>query len=188
MALAAGYLPGIHSTFSEECRMGEGMEGTCLWYGRKGRERQFWRFTGAEEDEEKKDEEKKEAATAKRIRPHKLLWSMFLMAAFLILCIVNLCAKDSSQHSFPAEPIEDEETTGNFWKRFMTNWSKLVGDPFMLKSIVVILALSISLNRHFKGIAAGMAGKAASAKVGGVRFTGAEEDKEKKEAAPARSA
>ncbi|KAL0574119.1 3-hydroxy-3-methylglutaryl-coenzyme A (HMG-CoA) reductase isozyme, partial [Marasmius crinis-equi] len=89
----------------------------------------------------------------------------------------------------PAEPIEDEETTGNFWERFMTNWSKLVGDPFMSKSIVVILALSISLNGYLlKGIAAGMAGKGASAKVGGVRFTGAEEDKEKKESAPAKSA
>ncbi|KAG7091853.1 hypothetical protein E1B28_008255 [Marasmius oreades] len=84
-------------------------------------------------------------------------------------------------HVLPPQSIliaaAGEETSGNFWDNFMTNWSKLVGDPFMSKSIVVLLALSISLNGYLlKGIAAGLAGKGATttAKGSGVRFTGEE--------------
>ncbi|KAF9254299.1 hypothetical protein L218DRAFT_1082398 [Marasmius fiardii PR-910] len=80
----------------------------------------------------------------------------------------------------------EQGTSGNFWDNFMTNWSKLVGDPFMSKSIVVLLALSISLNGYLlKGIAAGLAGKGAitTAKGSGVRFTGEEAAKEKEAAA-----
>ncbi|KAL0069673.1 3-hydroxy-3-methylglutaryl-coenzyme A (HMG-CoA) reductase isozyme [Marasmius tenuissimus] len=77
-----------------------------------------------------------------------------------------------------APVINASEEPVSFWDSFMTNWSNLVGDPFMSKSIIIILALSISLNGYLlKGIAAGLAGKGASTKTGGVRFTGDEEEK-----------
>ncbi|KAF8732615.1 hypothetical protein AX14_004163 [Amanita brunnescens Koide BX004] len=79
----------------------------------------------------------------------------------------------------PSEIIDD----------FMSSWTKLVGDPILSKWIVVMLALSISLNGYLlKGLAAGLGFNAAFdgfPKKGGVRFEGdsneaeVEDDKEK---------
>ncbi|KAF9493057.1 hypothetical protein BDN71DRAFT_1591310 [Pleurotus eryngii] len=58
---------------------------------------------------------------------------------------------------------------------FMSGWTRLVGDPVISKWIVVVLAISISLNGYLlKGIAMGMGMQQLSA-VAGVRFTGGEE-------------
>uniref|UniRef100_A0A0W0GEY0 3-hydroxy-3-methylglutaryl coenzyme A reductase n=1 Tax=Moniliophthora roreri TaxID=221103 RepID=A0A0W0GEY0_MONRR len=68
------------------------------------------------------------------------------------------------------------ETSADYLESFMTNWSRLVGDPLMSKWIVVVLAISISLNGYLlKGIAAGLAGKGAT-KGSGVRFSGSTEE------------
>ncbi|GLB39162.1 putative reductase [Lyophyllum shimeji] len=55
---------------------------------------------------------------------------------------------------------------------FMSTWTRLVGDPVLSKWIVVVLAISISLNGYLlKGIAAGMGiGLILPGKAGGVRF------------------
>lgn len=83
-----------------------------------------------------------------------------------------------SRSSRPSEIIED----------FMSSWTKLVGDPILSKWIVVMLALSISLNGYLlKGLAAGLGFNGAFdgfPKKGGVRFEGENneaevEDKEK---------
>ncbi|KAG5219964.1 3-hydroxy-3-methylglutaryl-coenzyme (HMG-CoA) reductase isozyme [Salix suchowensis] len=58
---------------------------------------------------------------------------------------------------------------------FMSGWTRLVGDPVISKWIVVVLAISISLNGYLlKGIAMGMGMQQPSA-AAGVRFTGGEE-------------
>jgi hydroxymethylglutaryl-CoA reductase (NADPH) len=90
----------------------------------------------------------------------------------------RLKAVDSSRKR-PSEIIDD----------FMSSWTKLVGDPILSKWIVVMLALSISLNVYLlKGLAAGLGFNGAfdgSPKKGGVRFEGdsneleVEDDKEK---------
>ena len=58
----------------------------------------------------------------------------------------------------------------------MSSWTKLVGDPILSKWIVVMLALSISLNGYLlKGLAAGLGFNGAFdafPKKGGVRFEG----------------
>jgi hydroxymethylglutaryl-CoA reductase (NADPH) len=60
--------------------------------------------------------------------------------------------------------------TSDFVENFMSSWTRLVGDPVFSKWIIVMLALSVSLNGYLlKGIAAGLAGKYAVAKEG-VRF------------------
>ncbi|KAF5390098.1 hypothetical protein D9757_003842 [Collybiopsis confluens] len=62
-------------------------------------------------------------------------------------------------------------TTSEIVENFMSSWSRLVGDPVMSKWIVMVLAVSISLNGYLlKGIAAGLGGKGSIAKLGGVRF------------------
>ncbi|KIL63528.1 hypothetical protein M378DRAFT_665597 [Amanita muscaria Koide BX008] len=81
-------------------------------------------------------------------------------------------------HKRPSEYIDD----------FMSSWTKLVGDPILSKWIVLLLALSISLNGYLlKGLAAGLGFNGAFEgfpKKGGVRFEGdaneneAEESKE----------
>ncbi|KAF9068907.1 hydroxymethylglutaryl-coenzyme A reductase-domain-containing protein [Rhodocollybia butyracea] len=64
-------------------------------------------------------------------------------------------------------------STSEMVESFMSSWSRLVGDPVLSKWIVMVLALSISLNGYLlKGIAAGLGGKASVAKLGGVRFGG----------------
>ena len=90
----------------------------------------------------------------------------------------RLKAADSSRKR-PSEIIDD----------FMSSWTKLVGDPILSKWIVVMLALSISLNGYLlKGLAAGLGFNGAFdgfPKKGGVRFEGdsneveVEDDKEK---------
>ncbi|KAF5383316.1 hypothetical protein D9615_004985 [Tricholomella constricta] len=61
---------------------------------------------------------------------------------------------------------------------FMSSWTRLVGDPVLSKWIVVVLAISISLNGYLlKGIAAGLGiGLILPGKAGGVRFEGEGED------------
>jgi len=60
--------------------------------------------------------------------------------------------------------------TSDFVENFMSTWSRLVGDPVLSKWIIVMLAVSVSLNGYLlKGIAAGLAGKGVSGKEG-VRF------------------
>ncbi|KAF8634822.1 hypothetical protein AX17_004073 [Amanita inopinata Kibby_2008] len=81
----------------------------------------------------------------------------------------------------PSEILED----------FMSSWTKLVGDPILSKWIVVMLALSISLNGYLlKGLAAGLGFNGAfsnSPRKGDVRFEGditeAEADESKEKAA-----
>lgn len=90
----------------------------------------------------------------------------------------RLKATDSNRKR-PSEIIDD----------FMSSWTKLVGDPILSKWIVVMLALSISLNGYLlKGLAAGLGFNGAFdgfPKKGGVRFESdsneveVEEDKEK---------
>ncbi|KAK0482246.1 hydroxymethylglutaryl-coenzyme A reductase-domain-containing protein [Armillaria novae-zelandiae] len=63
-------------------------------------------------------------------------------------------------------------TTSEMVESFMSSWSRLVGDPLLSKWIVVVLALSISLNGYLlKAIGAGLAGKGPASRSGGVRFT-----------------
>ena len=53
-------------------------------------------------------------------------------------------------------PGEGSRTSSQKLDRFMSSWTRLVGDPVMSKWIVVFLAISISLNGFLlKGIAAG---------------------------------
>jgi hydroxymethylglutaryl-CoA reductase (NADPH) len=73
-------------------------------------------------------------------------------------------------------------TTWEFLESFMSSWTRLVGDPIMSKWIVVMLAISISLNGYLlKGIAAGVVGGRFAnvvgfGKGGTVRFEELEED------------
>lgn len=74
---------------------------------------------------------------------------------------------------------QGKRSTSDFVDNFMSNWTRLVGDPILSKWIVVFLAISISLNGYLlKGIAAGLSGKG-GIKSGGVRFSGDEKEKEK---------
>ena len=55
----------------------------------------------------------------------------------------------------PSGPEEGSRTSSQKLDRFMSSWTRLVGDPVMSKWIVVFLAISISLNGFLlKGIAA----------------------------------
>lgn len=73
--------------------------------------------------------------------------------------------------SYPAASTPPRSTS-EMVESFMSSWSRLVGDPVLSKWIVMVLAVSISLNGYLlKGIAAGLGGKG-SAKLGGVRFGG----------------
>ncbi|XP_006463978.1 hypothetical protein AGABI2DRAFT_208992 [Agaricus bisporus var. bisporus H97] len=61
---------------------------------------------------------------------------------------------------------------------FMSSWTRLVGDPVLSKWIVVLLAISISLNGFLlKGIALGLPVVGRSGAKGGVRFEEEEEEK-----------
>ncbi|KIK70184.1 hypothetical protein GYMLUDRAFT_151023 [Collybiopsis luxurians FD-317 M1] len=78
-------------------------------------------------------------------------------------------AASASASSAPGTPRSTSEMVENF----MSSWSRLVGDPVLSKWIVMVLAVSISLNGYLlKGIAAGLGGKGSMAKIGGVRFGG----------------
>ncbi|KAF8624230.1 hypothetical protein AX15_005993 [Amanita polypyramis BW_CC] len=80
-----------------------------------------------------------------------------------------------SNHKRPSEIIDD----------FMSSWTRLVGDPILSKWIVVMLALSISLNGYLlKGLAAGLGFNGAFdsfPKKGGVRFEGDSNENETEE-------
>ncbi|KXN89136.1 3-hydroxy-3-methylglutaryl-coenzyme A reductase [Leucoagaricus sp. SymC.cos] len=76
-------------------------------------------------------------------------------------------------------------TTSEVIESFMSSWTSLVGDPIMSKWIVVLLAISISLNGFLlKGLALGLPGgllvvaRNVGSK-GGVRFEEEDEEKEK---------
>ncbi|KAA1473010.1 hypothetical protein DENSPDRAFT_822212 [Dentipellis sp. KUC8613] len=63
------------------------------------------------------------------------------------------------------------EGADEFIENFMTNWTKLVGDPVMSKWIVVILGISVALNGYLlKGISTGT-GSARNVAPQSVRFT-----------------
>ncbi|KAJ4468808.1 hydroxymethylglutaryl-CoA reductase [Lentinula aciculospora] len=72
----------------------------------------------------------------------------------------------------PPVPVSGpSRSTSEIVENFMSSWSRLVGDPVLSKWIVMVLAVSISLNGYLlKGIAAGLGGKGSMAKLGGVRF------------------
>ncbi|KAJ8474951.1 hypothetical protein ONZ45_g15777 [Pleurotus djamor] len=66
--------------------------------------------------------------------------------------------------------VAQEEPSSRF-DNFMSGWTRLVGDPVLSKWIVVVLALSISLNGYLlKGIALGMTMQHLGS-VAGVRFS-----------------
>jgi hydroxymethylglutaryl-CoA reductase (NADPH) len=66
--------------------------------------------------------------------------------------------------------------TSDFVENFMSTWTRLVGDPVLSKWIIMVLAVSVSLNGYLlKGIAAGLAGKGVSGKEC-VRFVAAPVD------------
>lgn len=102
----------------------------------------------------------------------------------------------SSSASVSSRSSSSTKPTSEFFENFMSSWTRLVGDPLLSKWIVIVLAVSISLNGYLlKGIAAGLAfegGKArererATLKEGGVRFVAAlaaEDETEEKEEEP----
>lgn len=80
------------------------------------------------------------------------------------------------------EHLTGRGSTGEWLESFMSSWTRLVGDPILSKWIVVVLAISISLNGYLlKGIALGVGVRAfgvvgrSGVVKGGVRF---DEDEE----------
>jgi hydroxymethylglutaryl-CoA reductase (NADPH) len=80
------------------------------------------------------------------------------------------------------EHLTGRRSTGEWLESFMSSWTRLVGDPILSKWIVVVLAISISLNGYLlKGIALGVGVRAfgvvgrSGVVKGGVRFDEAEE-------------
>jgi hydroxymethylglutaryl-CoA reductase (NADPH) len=71
----------------------------------------------------------------------------------------------------PIPPAVDSTTTtesGDVIEKFMSSWTRLVGDPVLSKWIVLVLAVSVALNGYLlKGIAAG---GGSSLRPQGVRF------------------
>jgi hydroxymethylglutaryl-CoA reductase (NADPH) len=89
----------------------------------------------------------------------------------------------------PTPPAVVPTTTtesGEMIENFMSNWTRLVGDPILSKWIVLVLAVSVALNGYLlKGIAAG---GGSSMRTQGVRFRSIgggkrEHQKEEEEAA-----
>jgi hydroxymethylglutaryl-CoA reductase (NADPH) len=69
--------------------------------------------------------------------------------------------------------VPQTRTTSDLVENFMSTWTRLVGDPILSKWIIMVLAVSVSLNGYLlKGIAAGLAGKGIAGKES-VRFVGA---------------
>ncbi|KAF9028794.1 hypothetical protein BDZ89DRAFT_1160169 [Hymenopellis radicata] len=82
-----------------------------------------------------------------------------------------------------AVPTVGPRTTTELVESFMSAWSRLVGDPLLSKWIVVVLAMSISLNGYLlKAIGAGLAGKTNAVKSGGVRFNNEDSEGKTQEA------
>lgn len=104
----------------------------------------------------------------------------------------NLSSRQSSalssffhrQQNSNSHPTERKRRTA--WEAvesFMSSWTRLVGDPIMSKWIVVLLAISISLNGFLlKGIALGLPVVGRTSAKGGVRFEEDEEEKKEKKA------
>ncbi|KAH7869130.1 hydroxymethylglutaryl-coenzyme A reductase-domain-containing protein [Lentinula edodes] len=88
---------------------------------------------------------------------------------------VRVIPLDSAIHDSASSSSDSgtSRSTSEIVENFMSSWSRLVGDPVLSKWIVMVLAVSISLNGYLlKGIAAGLGGKGSVAKLGGVRFGG----------------
>jgi len=79
----------------------------------------------------------------------------------------------SSKVSILASSLRTQSTS-EILDAFMSDWTRLVGDPIISKWIVLLLALSVALNGYLlKGIAAGVVGTRVTGLVGkasGVRF------------------
>ena len=74
------------------------------------------------------------------------------------------------------ELMASAHTTSTGLDRFMSSWTRLVGDPVLSKWIVVALAISILLNGYLlKGIAAGLGLGLVRKEGDGVRFSDEEE-------------
>ncbi|KAF9443874.1 hypothetical protein P691DRAFT_712652 [Macrolepiota fuliginosa MF-IS2] len=97
----------------------------------------------------------------------------------------------SSRHSSPSSSAYRSQsayaterrrwTTSEVIESFMSSWTRLVGDPIMSKWIVVLLAISISLNGFLlKGIALGLPAVGRTVRRGGVRFEENQEEEEDK--------
>ena len=98
----------------------------------------------------------------------------------------------SPSHSSLKRPIfsvilpstfHSSKSTSELLESFMSSWTRLVGDPILSKWIVVVLAISITLNGYLlKGIASGVVGGRLAESLGvgfgkgAVRFEEAEED------------
>ena len=89
--------------------------------------------------------------------------------------------------------FHSSKSTWELLESFMSSWTRLVGDPILSKWIVVMLAISISLNGYLlKGIASGVVGGRLAESLGvgfgvvkgTVRFEEAEVDKEEEEEIP----
>lgn len=84
--------------------------------------------------------------------------------------------RQQSSTSFTLE--RRRKTAWEVVESFMSSWTRLVGDPVLSKWIVVLLAISISLNGFLlKGIALGLPVIGRSGAKGGVRFEEEEEEK-----------
>ena len=107
-------------------------------------------------------------------------------------------SRSSSPSYFPSSPkrpassvfssilpstFHSSESTSELLDSFMSSWTRLVGDPILSKWIVVVLAISISLNGYLlKGIASGVVGGRLAETLGvgfgkgAVRFEDADEE------------
>ncbi|KAF8830679.1 hypothetical protein HHX47_DHR2001167 [Lentinula edodes] len=88
---------------------------------------------------------------------------------------VRVIPLGSAIHDFASSPsvFGTSRSTSEIVENFMWSYSRFVRDPILSKWIVMVLAVSISLNGYLlKGIAAGLSGKGSGAKLGGVRSGG----------------
>ena len=70
---------------------------------------------------------------------------------------IKVVLPPSMLSSSPSSP--SSKSTSELLESFMSSWTRLVGDPILSKWIVVVLAISITLNGYLlKGIAAGVVG------------------------------
>jgi hydroxymethylglutaryl-CoA reductase (NADPH) len=69
-------------------------------------------------------------------------------------------------------------TNSDIVENFMSSLIHLIRDPVLSKWIIMVLAISISLDGYLKGIIAGLGGKSPAAK-GGVWFSSQKTDEPK---------
>ncbi|KAE9385401.1 hypothetical protein BT96DRAFT_1007070 [Gymnopus androsaceus JB14] len=80
----------------------------------------------------------------------------------------SLTSSSSSQSQSQSQSQSSSLSSSELVENFMSSWSRLVGDPVLSKWIVMVLAVSISLNGYLlKGIAAAANNTSASGKVRG---------------------